>query len=258
LEELRLRKLSDIVARIQAVYRAYKIRKYYLELRAASLGIFQGKKDRKRKSVNQKFYGDYLALNDNPKVKPILSKFGDARVLFSSVVKKVNASLKLQERILMITDQSLYYLDPKKLSIKRKADINQANSISLSPYCDGMVVVHVKEPSYAFICECDKSTEIITVITNSYQQLMNTSLSINFDKKIAFKARKGQKEVNFENGNKPAIVKKAKGLIVTADAAQVAGPEAFAAVIEYSKLKSSSSQPGQRPLIIKKNKRRNA
>ena len=43
LEELRLRALHEVVKRLQAVWRAYQIRKYYLELRAASLGIFEGR-----------------------------------------------------------------------------------------------------------------------------------------------------------------------------------------------------------------------
>jgi hypothetical protein len=76
LEELRLRKLHDLVKRIQATYRAYRVRKYYLELRAASLGIYQGKKERRRKSVNQRFFGDYLLLGESKAVLNLLLKYG--------------------------------------------------------------------------------------------------------------------------------------------------------------------------------------
>ena len=46
LEELRERKLHDLAAMIQSAYRAWKARKYFLELREKSLGVFSGRKRR--------------------------------------------------------------------------------------------------------------------------------------------------------------------------------------------------------------------
>jgi hypothetical protein len=66
----------------------------------------------------------------------ILSK-GDSKVLFSAGVKKINTSLKPQERTLLISDKGLYNLDAKKHSHKRRIDISNFTSISVSTLSDG-------------------------------------------------------------------------------------------------------------------------
>lgn len=48
LEEMRERALHEIARKIQRVYRGYKARKFFIELRKKSTDIFQNKKKRRR------------------------------------------------------------------------------------------------------------------------------------------------------------------------------------------------------------------
>jgi hypothetical protein len=45
-----------------------------LELKAASFGIFENKKERRRKSVDIKFFGDYLGIESKIKAKFAMEK----------------------------------------------------------------------------------------------------------------------------------------------------------------------------------------
>jgi len=254
LEELRLRALHEVIKRVQAVWRAYQIRKYYLELRAASLGIFEGKKERRRQSVNIKFFGDYLGLQDNRTVKVLFSKYTDKKVLFSAHVNKVNTNLKVQPRALLISDTAFYNLDPKKFSFKRRLEIKNISGLSLSSLCDGFIIIHMKEPDYDYIAAVDKKTEVVTVLLSSYNKLTNGNLNIKFADKIEFRARKGKREITFTKGSKDSTNKKSKTLQVTVDSSNLASPSDFAAILEYIKIKNSSSQPAQPNLIVRKEK----
>lgn len=138
---MRLRKLEDIVKKIQACWRSYAIRKYYIELRAQSFELFQGKKDRKRRSVHRTFKGDYLGLSSNKRSRNIMTKFGDKKILFSAIVNKIATGLKNQQRCLMITDRAFYNLDSKKFGLKRRIPIQDIQDISVSTLCDGLLQI---------------------------------------------------------------------------------------------------------------------
>jgi len=197
-----------------------------------------------------------LSLGNSPKGKALLQKFGDARVIFAANVNKINTSLKGQERTLMISDAAMYNLDPKKLSCKRRLEIKNLKGISVSCLCDGFVIIHVKEPDYDYVADTDKATEIITVLSSNFERLTGTKLQMFFSNKIEFRARKGKREAVFEKGNKSTFNKKGNSLLVMADAGQVAPPSAFASVLEYTKLKQSNSQPQQKPVIVRKDLRK--
>jgi len=105
LEEMREKALDVIVVKIQRCWRAFQARKWYLELRAAMQDIFYGKKQRHKKSLNRKYYGDYLRVQNEQSFRAIMTKFGDQSVLFADNVWKTNRKYKREKRVMAVTDR---------------------------------------------------------------------------------------------------------------------------------------------------------
>ena len=60
LEEMRERKYNDSATAIARAYRSYKLKRYYAELREQAMILLEGKKERRRNSLNRLFMGDYI------------------------------------------------------------------------------------------------------------------------------------------------------------------------------------------------------
>jgi myosin-1 len=82
--EMRERKLNDIVTLIQKVYRSWKTRKYFLELREKSLGLFGRNKPRRRASIRRYYVGDYLNISTHPAIQAMLAKYVHHMALVAS------------------------------------------------------------------------------------------------------------------------------------------------------------------------------
>jgi hypothetical protein len=76
LEEQREKSLDKLVVKIQRAWRSFRARKWYLELRATTQDLFHGKKQRRRNSLNRKYWGDYLQLKFHKGVQAMLRKQG--------------------------------------------------------------------------------------------------------------------------------------------------------------------------------------
>ena len=103
LEELRARKLHDAARMLQAPWRAYQARKYFLDLREQAQGIFGGRK-RRRGSWALYFIGDYIRAQESAEVQRTLTKHKESRILFADVADKVNRKRVTQSRALVITE----------------------------------------------------------------------------------------------------------------------------------------------------------
>jgi hypothetical protein len=58
---------------------------------------------------------------------------GDKEILFADLVTKVNKRFKMQERILLITTNYLYNIDPSNYKVKRKIAVCEVTSITYAP-----------------------------------------------------------------------------------------------------------------------------
>lgn len=72
LEEQRDRKYHTYARKIQRVYRRWKSRKYFIEMRKKAVDVVCGNKQRNRNSLNRQFLGDYLSFLDNPVLKSLV------------------------------------------------------------------------------------------------------------------------------------------------------------------------------------------
>ena len=186
---------------IQKTYRSYKERKRFIELREKAMGIFRGKKERRRVSIERPFQGDYFKL-DNPtgkdaaqrrqlaqNVQKIMQKYNEKRILFFDKIQKLNNKFKVQERALLITEAAIYTLEPKKMAMKRRIPIADIEAISLSPFFDCYMVLHYPQ-RYDYFFETEHKTEAVSNLLDAYKNLNiqgKPDLPLRFDEKVPYK-----------------------------------------------------------------------
>jgi len=232
IEEERLRALHRVATKIQKVWRAWRIRKVYLELKREAMDIFHGMKERTRTSVARgavAFFGDFLGLKENVEVNNLIRPNGDTKIVFSEVVKKVNRRDKIQDRILLLTEKSIYnlirYPKPKKglfFEIKRRIPYESVTGVSVSRLSDNFFVVHVPS-EYDYVYESPKKTVFITLFNNEYKNKVGHPIQVNVVESIQYKLKKGTKQIEFKKDEMQpqGQLKKGKGKLMVSIASGV-------------------------------------
>ena len=201
LEELRKRRLADVARILQAAWRSYKARKYFMELREKAQGIFMGKK-RRRGSWSLYFMGDYINASESAALTRLLTKHGESRILFADVVSKVSRLRKVQERALVLTEGSLYTCTMGKQGALGKetnrVPLDAISGVSLSTFADGYMVIHVRPgtrnvPADLVVSSVRKA-EILTSLS-SEMEIRRAPLTINFSDTIKYRSKKGGIEI---------------------------------------------------------------
>ena len=204
LEELRERKLHILATLIQKIYRSYRTRKYFREMREKSLGLFGRNKLRRRASVRRFYVGDYLNLAGNPIIAKMLAKYKDAsasgasstggsNILFADYCDKINRKSKTQRRILLLTTNAVYNLGEGKYKENRRIAIRDISKVSVSPYADNYTVLHVAK-EYDYLVVLERKTEFLTALSDAYQRVTGSTLPLNFatEVSVATKEKKAQ------------------------------------------------------------------
>ena len=192
LEELRKRRCEDITRILQVAWRAYKARKYYMELRERAKGIFMGRK-RRRGSWSLYFMGDYVGASESAELTRLLSKHSESRILFADVIEKVNRNRKAQERVLVVSESSLYTCT-RKYKETNRVPLHALASVSLSTFADGYMVLHVREgtkgvPADLLISSVRKAELLTTLVSEA--QLRGRELPLAFADVIRYRSKKG-------------------------------------------------------------------
>eukprot|EP00761_Pharyngomonas_kirbyi_P013669 gb/GECH01013698.1/.p1 GENE.gb/GECH01013698.1/~~gb/GECH01013698.1/.p1 ORF type:complete len:952 (+),score=246.60 gb/GECH01013698.1/:1-2856(+) len=195
LEELRDRKLHDLVSMIQSCWRSHAARRRLKELRDKAQGIFGGQKERRRISVNRVFLGDSLNLRTNPRfdVRVLQQRDSqDTRVLFSAVMEKVNRRLRVQRRTVAITDAAVINLHPRKIRVRRRLPLAEVSGLTLSPFTDGMILLH-HPPTHDFLYVTDEKTEAVSTLVDQFREVTGRELPVSFSEEMPFQASKRKK-----------------------------------------------------------------
>jgi hypothetical protein len=110
-------------------------------------------------------------------VQQALLRYGDTSILFSDLVYKFNRSNKMQQRVLIITDQALYVLNDLKLSICRRIPLQELGGVSYSSIGDDYLVIHV--PShYDYLLSCSRKREATDQLQLAYRQKLGRSACV--------------------------------------------------------------------------------
>ncbi|CEP03515.1 IQ calmodulin-binding motif [Plasmodiophora brassicae] len=198
LEELRNRRLHDLATMIQKVYRSWIARKYYKELRERAIGLFGDRKMRRLKSFSRPFFGDYEGGATEPHVQSLLQKNGVSRILFFDKVLKINRRLKMQNRLLLLSETFIFNLT-SKFKFKRRIHLSDITAISVSPLSDNVMVIHVSG-EYDYVYSCERKTEFITALSDQFMAMKKVALEVQFNSRIEYSTKNHQvREILFES-----------------------------------------------------------
>ncbi|XP_066593037.1 unconventional myosin-Ie-like [Prorops nasuta] len=209
LEEARDRKYNHYARIIQKAFKKYfTMKKQEKEKQEASDLLF-GHKERRWASLNRKFVGDYIGLENKPQIMGLIGR--REKVLFAEVVKKYDRRFKMSRRDLILTGKYIYLIGREKVKkekgksvevVKRRLTFDQLSHISLSTLQDNFIVVHVKE-DYASLLELVFKTEFLMTLSKIYLKETGHTLLIKFSNSLEFRVKKegwgggGTRQVKF-------------------------------------------------------------
>lgn len=210
LEEMRERKMHDVVRMIQTAWRLYQARLHFLELREKSMGIFKGRK-RRRGSWVLFFQGDYIHARDSMELRALFAhpKIGanDQKIVFADQCDVLAKKNKLEQRYVIFTEKSLYIAD-LQWKQPRRLDLRNILKWSLSTYADGFIVLKVPEgtkpPEPDLVIQSVRKAEIVTVLSEQRGQLpleFSDTIDFKFLKKGLFSSKIVQGRLNFTERN---------------------------------------------------------
>ncbi|KCV71250.1 hypothetical protein H696_02200 [Fonticula alba] len=131
---------------------------------------FLGQKERRRSSAVKMFLGDYLSLASNANIIKVLARHRDQKITFSDIVVKINKRNKMQERILLLTEEAIYNIDPTNHKVKRRIALRELGGVRLSCLPDNFFCLHVPS-EYDYLMVSNRKTEIVTKLMESYREL---------------------------------------------------------------------------------------
>ncbi|XP_032065161.1 unconventional myosin-Ia-like isoform X2 [Thamnophis elegans] len=139
--------------------------------------LFKGKKSLYPRSLPQPFQGEYLGLKENPKYRK-LQTTADDKLVMADHVKKVNrGDGKTSSRILLLTKSHIILADLKAAQPKTMITLNNIESVSVSCYSDGFLILHIRESTTAdtkgdFLLISD---HVIELVTRLHQTMLETT-----------------------------------------------------------------------------------
>uniref|UniRef100_A0A8C4QBG6 Myosin IB n=1 Tax=Eptatretus burgeri TaxID=7764 RepID=A0A8C4QBG6_EPTBU len=139
--------------------------------------LFNNKKALYPLTVSQPFQGDYMDINNNPKLSKLFSLLQEPR-LFSDIIYKINrANGKRSTRVAVLTAKQLIFADSKSGQVKTQLNLSDVGGLSLSPLSDGLIVFHIKEVGSNiaagwkgdFLINCNHVIELVTKMHRAIQ-----------------------------------------------------------------------------------------
>ncbi|KAH9369825.1 hypothetical protein HPB48_008565 [Haemaphysalis longicornis] len=198
LEEVRERRYDHHARVIQKAFKKYFARRQYLKQKQKAADILQGRKERRRHSLNRNFVGDYIGLDHHPELKVLVGK--RERVEFAETVLKYDRRFKPVKRDLILTPKSLFLIGREKVKkgndkgkikevIKRKIDLENIFQVTTSTRQDDFVVLQVKNEYDSFI-ECVFKTEFLYMLDKKVREKCQRPLNLQFSDRLEFRVKK--------------------------------------------------------------------
>jgi len=231
LEDRREEKLPVLVTRIQACYRGFNVRTNLAKFKAALLiqkivRKFLRKLQLKRMSEKEKamFVNQQLAARvfDNRKqgykdnrewkslyvqippvaLQKIFAKFGDNKVIFASTMNRINSANQIAPRTLVLTEKSLYYLDPQNHGFKHRIDLKTLQAVIVSSRPDKYFILKDGDPrNYDWIFESEYRTEFIITLYRVYRGVHGKPVPVEVSNKVEMRVKPKKKRlIQFEVG----------------------------------------------------------
>ncbi|XP_076437285.1 unconventional myosin-Id-like [Babylonia areolata] len=200
-----LQGLVGMLQKVHSRWRAYMIlRKIPREERPMwRLKVMAGElliRKRRDWGVGRKWEGNYLMqTRENSStadfvssVNNLKSRDGFTRVLFSSMVKKVNKHNKTAERAIVFTDKFIYKLDQRKhfKPMQKGIPFADVTGVSLTQETDQLIAVHLKTGNDLVICLQsavgeERVGELVGILATNLKKQTNGTLTVKVENKIS-------------------------------------------------------------------------
>ncbi|CAN8029064.1 unnamed protein product, partial [Ixodes persulcatus] len=230
LEEVRERRYDQHARVIQKAFRKYFARRQYLRQKQLAADILNGRKERRRHSLNRNFVGDYIGLDHHPELRVLVGK--RERIEFAETVFKYDRRFKPVKRDLILTPKSVFLVGREKVKkgadkgkirevVKRRIDLENISQVTLSTRQDDFLVIQVKNDYDSFL-ESVFKTEFLFALDKKMKEKCHRPLNLHFADRLEFRVKKeglfgggSTKVVNVTSGHGDKAVLKVTGGALT-------------------------------------------
>jgi myosin I len=210
LEEVRDRRYNEYALVLQKAFRKFNAVVYYLKLKNEAADILFEKKERRRMSINRKFYADYIGLDAKPALRLLINK--RENVEFAQTCIKYDRQFKKQKRDFILTNKAIYLIGREEIKtnnkpsenkqllkatklfnkasdllfkksnenrqfvevVKRRLDLDKIEKIVTSPLQDNFIII-LPFNDYATIVELEFKTEFLTMYSKRFKEFSPSS-----------------------------------------------------------------------------------
>lgn len=189
---------------IQRVYQVWRYRKGGLRERAAALELYGNQKKRRRFSATRFLVGDVLDMANNQEFAQISQQKQDgSKVVFSDFVDKINRKFKVEPRVFVLTEKSIFLLkylplpitNPprahliEKLQFSRQHAVRDVNGLSVSPFPDNYFVLRVESDGDT-LYQAQRKTELMVHISKATPSKIKPTVDPSVEFKIKNKVNR--------------------------------------------------------------------
>jgi myosin-1 len=136
---MRDRRYNEYALILQKAFRKFNAVKYYQKLKLEASSILINRKERRKLTINRKFYADYIGLDNYPALRALLVK--REKVEFAQKCLKIDRQFKHSFRDVILSNRAIYIIGRKEVKenkkkivveeLKRRIDFNQIDKIVL-------------------------------------------------------------------------------------------------------------------------------
>jgi myosin I len=106
MEDVREQVIEKLITKIQARWRAFLMRRWWLLVRAQAQDLIVGHKQRRQASLNRRYHGDYLGIKQRSDFQQVLKANGEGKILFADNMLKLRGpAFKEIPRALVLTEK---------------------------------------------------------------------------------------------------------------------------------------------------------
>lgn len=184
---MRDRRYNEYALILQKAFRKFNAVKYYHKLKLEASNIVINRKERQRLTINRKFYGDYIGLDNFPSLKALVNK--RETIEFAQKCIKYDRQFKRSMRDIILTNRAIYIVGRKEVKqqkkkvivedLKRRIEFQQIEKICMSQCRDNFLLIFPLN-DYATLLEIEFKTEFLTTLYKRYREMLSKVLNVDF------------------------------------------------------------------------------
>uniref|UniRef100_A0A183BVL5 Unconventional myosin-Ie n=1 Tax=Globodera pallida TaxID=36090 RepID=A0A183BVL5_GLOPA len=172
LEEARERKFDGFARVLQRAFRRFTAKKHLLKQKDEAISLLRGRKERCRFSLERRFVGDYIGMEQRPGLQAIIGR--RERLHFAASVVKYDRRFRTTRTDLLLTAKYLFLVGREPLKsgvnkgklvevVKRQILLTQLRAVSVSTLQDDFVLISVAD-SHCSLVETPLKTELLAAL----------------------------------------------------------------------------------------------